>query len=229
MLKTLAFIIGVGASVASNAALITNTVDHAVDIENTAYFRHDPQIRIGANQDYSFGDMTLAGRDGVSLQYVPETFYYERLLPGQFNYSDYYRYLVVDSSLSATLSGENNYLSFTLRNSIDNLQNPVGDPSVNISFTTSLNNVYNYTIADPGMVDRGRYSVPTGAVFGLSGNEYFTGFTMTPASSRGIAINTISYGTIAAPVPEPETYALMGLGLAGVAFVARKRRPKSAA
>ena len=53
-----------------------------------------------------------------------------------------------------------------------------------------------------------------------TGSGYSTGGTMR-------FDNVTISGTALAPVPEPETYALMLAGLAGIGFVARRRSPKA--
>jgi hypothetical protein len=72
-------------------------------------------------------------------------------------------------------------------------------------------------------------------------NTTISGLSMTAAGraayATGLGLNAIGqsvlgaisdYGriesSITAPVPEPSTYALMGIGLAGVAFMARRRK-----
>lgn len=58
------------------------------------------------------------------------------------------------------------------------------------------------------------YNLPTSGLYSLTVSGLVTG-------ERGGAYNL---GLVTAPVPEPETYALMGIGLAGLLLSRRKRK-----
>lgn len=62
------------------------------------------------------------------------------------------------------------------------------------------------------------------AFYNVTIGQGFTGFTFNTANPGGLS-NLALYSTTA-PVPEPESYALMLAGLSVIGFVARRRRPR---
>ncbi|MDO9002024.1 MAG: PEP-CTERM sorting domain-containing protein [Aquabacterium sp.] len=94
--------------------------------------------------------------------------------------------------------------------------------------------VYNGSIGFAGNgIAEGKTSVFTIKASGVSAYDFAksSNVPMIELTNVGGAYNTflsggkVSFvGTIAAQIPEPSTYALMGLGLAGVAFVSRRAR-----
>lgn len=115
--------------------------------------------------------------------------------------------------------------------------------------------VYSFSLADPGMLSGNVVAVNFGgynilgltvtlqnASFAVVGTDASpdTGFTFSGLAAGSYALNVLGYATgstggfyaggfIAetAPVPEPETYALMLAGLGLVGFVASRRRPRA--
>jgi hypothetical protein len=63
------------------------------------------------------------------------------------------------------------------------------------------------------------------AFYNVTIGQGFTGFTFTAKNPGGVS-NLALYSTTA-PVPEPETYAMLLAGLGVVGFVARRRRPQA--
>lgn len=103
-----------------------------------------------------------------------------------------------------------NALSFSLwENGLDNAALSWGNQSINLG-----------TGNDHGLLvktfDLSGLTVPTGTVFKITSSGNLSAFRLA-----GI-------GATAAPVPEPGTFALMGLGLAGVVFTARRAARKAA-
>lgn len=63
-------------------------------------------------------------------------------------------------------------------------------------------------------------------VAGVKSVRFVIDKNSTPANHTGVnytGVAEVAFGLVAAPIPEPGTYALMALGLAGVAAVARRR------
>lgn len=73
-----------------------------------------------------------------------------------------------------------------------------------------------------GALAAGTYTLVVASTVGGSGGSWWT----TPVGYIGEIVTTRS-APIASPAPEPATYAMMLLGLAGVAGVARRRSKKS--
>jgi hypothetical protein len=82
------------------------------------------------------------------------------------------------------------------------------------------------------IVDEVFAGIPDGSASGTTAEDRFLGVTDAGGikairisnSSGGIELDHIQYGTMMAPVPEPTTWALMLLGLAGIGFAVQRRR-----
>jgi hypothetical protein len=82
------------------------------------------------------------------------------------------------------------------------------------------------------IVDEVFAGIPDVSVSGTTAEDRFLGVTdaggikaiRVSNSSGGIELDHIQYGTMMAPVPEPTTWALMLLGLAGTGFAVQRRR-----
>jgi hypothetical protein len=100
-----------------------------------------------------------------------------------------------------------------------------GSPDVynSLTVTDSSGGVTAFTAAD--------FFTPANGNQGVAGYVEFAGVagaTITSLVFNNVpaidAFETANYSVIAAPVPEPETYALMLAGLGAMGFVARRRR-----
>jgi hypothetical protein len=62
--------------------------------------------------------------------------------------------------------------------------------------------------------------------FSVSSGEYFTAFTLSSVYGSGYApaIDNVTLGNSAAPVPEPSTLLLFGAGLFGIVFLRKRMR-----
>lgn len=115
--------------------------------------------------------------------------------------------------------------------------------------------VYSFTLVDPGMLSGNVVAINFGGynILGLtvtlqdssfavvgSDNTPDTGFTFTGLASGTYALNVLGYAigsqggyyagdfiAETAPVPEPETYALMLAGLGFVAFAGSRRKSRA--
>lgn len=82
------------------------------------------------------------------------------------------------------------------------------------------------------IVDQVFSGFPDGSFLGTTAEDRFLGVTdaggvkaiRVSNSSGGIELDHIQYGTMMAPVPEPTTWALMLLGLAGTGVAVQRRR-----
>ena len=134
---------------------------------------------------------------------------------------------------------------------IDNLPITVG----NIVAQGIFQDVYSFTLANPGMLsgtvvatNASGYNILgltvtlQNASFALVGtdNTPATGFAFNNLAAGSYALNVLGYASgsqgglylgdvtaTTAPVPEPQTYALMLAGLAAVGFAVSRRRSKA--
>lgn len=135
------------------------------------------------------------------------------------------------SRLDGTISGHYNLFAFSLRNldewgfyAVEEKCPCPGDPSVTVSFQTNLGS-YSYFIDNPGAVTGSWLGAPTTYAFSLSKGEFFTGFSMTSAySGAGMVMSDAVLANLTPAVPEPETYALMWVGLGLIGFAAYRRK-----
>ncbi|MCV2360200.1 PEP-CTERM sorting domain-containing protein [Paucibacter sp. TC2R-5] len=81
-----------------------------------------------------------------------------------------------------------------------------------------------FLIANPGANNGKAFSMAP--LNKLAAGDYSLNFaTSGLAGVAGLKVDDVTITIVAAPVPEPQTYALMVAGLAAVGFVARRRRP----
>jgi PEP-CTERM motif len=155
---------------------------------------------------------------------------------------------IVYREADATLQGANNAVGYYLVGGLSaqpfsgtgNWLNIANGASATVSFAQGLSYIgflwgsvdtYNAVkITDGGSVFefKGGADVPKGN--GNRFEEQYFGFTGSNITSlefiaTGTAFEIDRLSAVAAPVPEPETYALMLAGLAAVTFVARRRKP----
>ncbi|MET0350856.1 MAG: FxDxF family PEP-CTERM protein [Rhizobacter sp.] len=123
---------------------------------------------------------------------------------------------VVSNIFGRNLTGSANLGSTLYSNDPSFVQVAVGStvPTDSSGFTFERSATYAPTVLGAG--EYGLY------VTGLIGTGGFA--PAVPASYSG----QITFGNIAAPVPEPETWALMALGLVGVGAAARRKSRRSA-
>jgi len=119
---------------------------------------------------------------------------------------------VAGESLTGTFTGNYSLFGFDLGGIF-------GSGNVTIQMTTNLGV---YSFADQFI---GR--LPSLSFFGYQAGvgEYFTAFSISSSADVHTAMDGMMLGTVAAPVPEPEIYAMLvaGLGFLGWAGKRRKR------
>lgn len=115
-----------------------------------------------------------------------------------------------------------------------------GDPSFSVSFASAIN----FFSADFAGVSTGAdvrlYAYNGNTLLGSSAGSLTGQFTLsfaaasitrvvvTPGSFNDwVGVDNINYTTAVAAIPEPETYALMALGLAAVAFARRRAKART--
>jgi hypothetical protein len=77
-----------------------------------------------------------------------------------------------------------------------------------------------------GTITRTKRFARTDNFFGFVSDSSLTSVTVSASSRGGSVFPTVNNLTLAAAVPEPETYALLLSGLAIVGFIARRRRDR---
>jgi hypothetical protein len=82
------------------------------------------------------------------------------------------------------------------------------------------------TDADGTITTETKRNPRTSNFFGFVSDSSLTSVTVSTTTRRGSMFPTVNNLTLAAAVPEPETYALLLSGLAIVGFVARRRRDR---
>lgn len=119
--------------------------------------------------------------------------------------------------------------------------NENGDPSFSVSFTSAINffsadfagvatpaDVRIYAYNGNTLLGSSVSAVTTGQFTLSFAAASITRVVVTPGSFNDwVGVDNINYTTAVAAIPEPETYALMGLGLVALAF-ARRRASKRA-
>lgn len=147
------------------------------------------------------------------------------------------------------VAGSSSFAAIVNLGAIDNTVQNIGNSFS--SLVSIFSDTYNFSIIDPGSVQGLAIVFPGAPFFNISNfsAELYSGVTML-GSIAGNAPNTFTglgagsytlnvfgnpsgsfgggYGgflaTVTAPIPEPETYAMMLAGLGALGFLARRRR-----
>ncbi len=105
------------------------------------------------------------------------------------------------------------------------------DYGTSTGLSLNTNTSYNFSIIDSGsiasMIINGSTVYSTAVASNLSAGNYVS--ITNRERAAGTLLGPITISPVAsAPIPEPSTYGLIGIGALGVAFAARRRKQKTA-
>jgi hypothetical protein len=158
---------------------------------------------------YTIGDVTFTDSNGSDLS-IGSSYYESNNSPALAVFND-------DSSRAQlAFSGYYNYLSFDFGNDNPGFGSPDGKMHLdlykdgvlvnNFALTANWDDLMNQTLVGTGLFNYAEIYYDTNLIE---------------------VIDNLEYRNDAAPVPEPGTIALLGLGMAGLAFYGKRRQKKA--